>query len=61
MRPMTEQERQEFVAGPHVAVLSVASDGGRPPHATPVWYAYEPGGDVTSSPGRRGAGPARPS
>ena len=61
MRPMTEQEHQDFVAGPHVAVLSVARDGSREPHATPVWYAYEPGGDVTSSPGRRGAGPARPS
>ncbi len=47
MRPMTEQERQEFLAGPHVAVLSIAREGGRTPHATPVWYAYEPGGDVT--------------
>ena len=54
MRPMTEQERQEFVAGPHVAVLSVARDGGRAPHATPVWYAYEPGGDVTFFTGTQG-------
>jgi nitroimidazol reductase NimA-like FMN-containing flavoprotein (pyridoxamine 5'-phosphate oxidase superfamily) len=51
---MTEQERQEFVAGPHVAVLSVASDGSRPPHATPVWYAYERGGDVTFFTGTQG-------
>ena len=54
MRPMTEQERQEFFAGPHVAVLSIARDGGRAPHATPVWYAYEPGGDVTFFTGTQG-------
>ena len=54
MRPMTERERQEFLAGPHVAVLSIAKDGGRAPHATPVWYAYEPGGDVTFFTGTQG-------
>ena len=54
MRPMTEQERQEFLAGPHVAVLSIARDGGRASHATPVWYAYEPGGDVTFFTGTQG-------
>ena len=54
MRPMTEQERQEFLAGPHVAVLSIAREGGRTPHATPVWYAYEPGGDVTFFTGTQG-------
>ena len=54
MGPMTEQERQEFLAGPHVAVLSIAREGGRTPHATPVWYAYEPGGDVTFFTGTQG-------
>jgi len=39
MRPMAEQERQEFLAGPHVAVLSIARAGGRASQATPVWYA----------------------
>ncbi len=53
-RRMTERERQEFLAGPHVAVLSVADDGGRLPHATPVWYAYEPGGTVTFFTGTQG-------
>ena len=52
-RQMTEEERQEFLAGFHVAVLSVAG-GDRPPHATPVWYAYEPGGDVTFFTGTQG-------
>jgi nitroimidazol reductase NimA-like FMN-containing flavoprotein (pyridoxamine 5'-phosphate oxidase superfamily) len=46
-RTLTEQERQDFLAEVHVAVLSVASDDGRPPHAVPVWYAYQPGGDIT--------------
>ena len=54
MRLMTERERQEFLAGPHVAVLSIAREGGRTPHATPVWYAYEPGGDVTFFTGTQG-------
>jgi hypothetical protein len=53
-RQMTERERQEFLAGPHVAVLSVARGGDRPPHTTPVWYAYEPGGEVTFFTGTQG-------
>jgi len=52
-RQMTEEERQEFLAGFHVAVLSV-SRGARPPHATPVWYAYRPGGEVTFFTGTQG-------
>ncbi len=46
-RPLTEHERQAFLAGPHVGVLSVANDDSRPPLAIPIWYGYEPGGDVT--------------
>jgi uncharacterized protein len=46
-RPMTEQERQEFLAEPHIGVVSVASDDDRPPLAVPVWYGYRPGGDIT--------------
>jgi len=46
-RKMTEQEREAFLAGDHVGVLSIARDDARPPLAIPVWYAYEPGGDVT--------------
>ena len=41
------QEWQEFLAEPHVAVMSVASDDDRPPFAVPVWYHYEPGGALT--------------
>ncbi len=53
-RQMTEREGQAFLAGPHVAVLSVAGGGDRPPHTTPVWYAYEPGGNVTFFTGTQG-------
>jgi uncharacterized protein len=52
---LTVPQSQEFLGEPRVAVLSVASDGGRPPHAVPVWYAYQPGGDIsffTSTQGR---------
>jgi uncharacterized protein len=45
--PVTEQERQAFLAEPHIAVISVASDDNRPPLTVPIWYAYEPGGNVT--------------
>ena len=53
-RQMTEQERQEFLADLHVAVLSVASDGDRPPLAVPVWYAYRPGGHLSFFTGTQG-------
>jgi PPOX class probable F420-dependent enzyme len=48
---MTKAEREAFLADVHVGVLCVASfDGaggaGGAPHASPVWYAYEPGGAV---------------
>ncbi len=46
-RPMTEQERDDFLAEPHVAVLTVASDDDRPPLTTPIWYHYQPGGNLT--------------
>ena len=46
-RRMTEKERQEFLAVPHIGVLSVAVGNDRPPHTTPVWYGYEPGGSIT--------------
>jgi uncharacterized protein len=52
--PLTEHERQAFLAEPHIAVLSVARDGGRPPLSAPTWYAYEPGGNVTFFTGTQG-------
>ena len=46
-RRMTEKERQEFLAEPHIGVLSVAVGNDRPPHTTPIWYGYKPGGSIT--------------
>jgi nitroimidazol reductase NimA-like FMN-containing flavoprotein (pyridoxamine 5'-phosphate oxidase superfamily) len=42
---MTAEERMEFLAGAHIGVLSIERDG-RAPLAVPVWYDYEPGGDI---------------
>ena len=42
---MTKEEREAFLADTHVAVVSIA-DGERAPLVVPVWYAYEPGGDL---------------
>jgi uncharacterized protein len=53
-RQMTEQERQEFLAEPHVGVLSVASDSDRPSLTVPVWYGYQPGGNISFFTGTQG-------
>ena len=53
-RPLTEHERQAFLAEPHVGVLSVASDDDRPPLTVPVWYGYQPGGHLTFFTGTQG-------
>ena len=42
---MTEDECETFLAGAHVAVMSVQREG-RGPLSMPVWYAYDPGGEV---------------
>jgi len=42
---MTRSEREAFLAGTHVAIVSIA-DEGRGPLAVPVWYSYEPGGEI---------------
>ena len=48
---MTTDERESFLAGLHVGVLSVeATDG--PPLTVPIWYAYAPGGEVEVITGR---------
>ena len=49
---MSPAEREEFLAGVHVGVLSVAQAGGAGPLTVPVWYTYRPGGTVNMSTGR---------
>ncbi|MFI1800115.1 pyridoxamine 5'-phosphate oxidase family protein [Streptomyces sp. NPDC020379] len=44
---MTKAEREVFLAEPHIAVVSVASEDGRGPLSVPLWYGYTPGGDIT--------------
>jgi PPOX class probable F420-dependent enzyme len=45
---------QSFLAAPHIGMLAVARRSG-PPIASPVWYGYEPGGDVVFTIGRNSA------
>jgi hypothetical protein len=44
-RRLTTEEREDFLAGLHVGVIS-ATDGDRGPLTTPVWYTYEKGGVI---------------
>jgi len=53
-RTMTTSERENFLAQPHIGVLSVTSDDDRPPLTVPVWYAYQPGGNITFFTGSEG-------
>jgi len=48
---MTRQEREAFLAGLHIGVLSLP-DRGRGPLSAPVWYTYEPGGEIVFVTGR---------
>jgi uncharacterized protein len=52
-RPMSDAEREAFLEEPHVAVLAIPR-GDRPPHATPVWYHHQPGGNVSFFTGTQG-------
>jgi uncharacterized protein len=42
---MSRTEREAFLAGTHVAIVSIPEEG-RGPLAVPVWYRYEPGGEL---------------
>ena len=42
---MTRPEREAFLAETRVGIVSIP-EAGRGPLAVPVWYSYEPGGDV---------------
>jgi nitroimidazol reductase NimA-like FMN-containing flavoprotein (pyridoxamine 5'-phosphate oxidase superfamily) len=42
---MTKQERETFLAELHVGVISI-EEPGRGPLAVPIWYDYEPGGEL---------------
>jgi nitroimidazol reductase NimA-like FMN-containing flavoprotein (pyridoxamine 5'-phosphate oxidase superfamily) len=42
---MTKQERETFLADLHVAIISIPEEG-RGPLTVPIWYSYEPGGEL---------------
>jgi PPOX class probable F420-dependent enzyme len=46
MATMSIDERERFLAGLHVGVIAVERPE-RAPLAVPIWYGYEPGGEVT--------------
>jgi nitroimidazol reductase NimA-like FMN-containing flavoprotein (pyridoxamine 5'-phosphate oxidase superfamily) len=53
---MSRKEREAFLAGVHVGVISIAEEG-RGPLAVPIWYGYAPGGElfvVTERDSRKG-------
>ncbi|HEX2321435.1 MAG TPA: pyridoxamine 5'-phosphate oxidase family protein [Streptosporangiaceae bacterium] len=47
---MSRAEREQFLAQPHVGVLSVLEDGA--PLTIPIWYGYLAGGPVSVITGR---------
>ncbi|MGC9544065.1 pyridoxamine 5'-phosphate oxidase family protein [Streptomyces sp. UG1] len=49
---LTREEREQFLAEPHIAALAVDAGAGRAPLSVPIWYQYEPGGDVWITTGR---------
>ncbi|MFD7405048.1 pyridoxamine 5'-phosphate oxidase family protein [Streptomyces sp. NPDC059866] len=43
---LSREEREQFLAEPHIAALAVNGEAGRAPLTVPIWYQYAPGGDV---------------
>ena len=53
---MSRAEREKFLAAVRIGVISIADDG-RGPLSVPIWYGYEPGGElwiVTDRESRKG-------
>jgi nitroimidazol reductase NimA-like FMN-containing flavoprotein (pyridoxamine 5'-phosphate oxidase superfamily) len=47
---MSRDEREQFLAQPHVGVLSVVENDA--PLTVPIWYGYQPGGGIRVITGR---------
>ncbi|MFE3020208.1 pyridoxamine 5'-phosphate oxidase family protein [Streptomyces sp. NPDC059256] len=44
---LTREEREKFLAEPHIAALAVAErDARRAPLTVPIWYQYAPGSEI---------------
>ena len=45
MATMTNEDREKYLSDVHVGVIAVERPG-RAPLSVPIWYGYEPGGEV---------------
>lgn len=45
---MTRAEREAFLADVHIGVLAI-NEAGMGPSTAPIWYLYEPGGEIEFS------------
>jgi hypothetical protein len=43
---LSVEDREAFLAEPHIAALSVSAGQGRGPLTVPIWYQYAPGGEA---------------
>ncbi|MEU1023246.1 pyridoxamine 5'-phosphate oxidase family protein [Streptomyces sp. NPDC005904] len=50
--PLSVEEREQFLAEPHIGALAVAARDGRAPLTLPIWYQYTPGGELWVMTGR---------
>jgi nitroimidazol reductase NimA-like FMN-containing flavoprotein (pyridoxamine 5'-phosphate oxidase superfamily) len=52
---LSVEEREQFLAEPHIGALSVVERPDRAPLTVPIWYQYRPGGElwVLTPPGAR--------
>ena len=42
---LSQDEREQFLAEPHIGALSVYAGDARGPLTVPIWYQYTPGGE----------------
>ena len=42
---LSKEEREQFLAEPHIAAFSVSAGDKRGPLTVPIWYQYTPGGE----------------
>ncbi|MET0474894.1 MAG: pyridoxamine 5'-phosphate oxidase family protein [Mycobacterium sp.] len=54
---LSTEDREQFLAEPHIAALSVYAGDARGPLTLPIWYQYSPGGEpwILTSPASRKA------
>lgn len=54
---LSSEERERFLAEPHVGALSVYAGDTRGPLTVPIWYQYSPGGEpwILTGPGSQKA------